>query len=275
MSQDNKEESNNKIISEIIDTSSEVGGGIGGAIIGGLIAGPPGAIIGGASGPILTRLFAKAGKEIKERVLGNREEIRIAHTYSTGWYRLKYRLEKGDTLREDDFFDSDEINRSAADEILEGVIRSAQSEYQERKLRFYGNLLANISFDASINREKANLFLNIAQNLSYRQLCILQYMIIEGQIKPGWGYHFNHLQELKEYSSLEPLVERMDQYKLLALVRTSGNTINAMEASRLAKELALLMNLDEIDQADIDSVKENFIEVGRIIKEHKKTANKT
>lgn len=269
MSQKNEEEKNSEIITEIIQTGSEVSGGVGGAIIGGLIAGPPGAIIGSAAGPIISRLFAKAGKEIKERVLGNREEIRIAKTYGTGWNKIKSRIEKGDKLRTDGFFNHDEVQRSAADEILEGVLRSAQSEYEEKKIPFYGNLLANISFDSTINRDKANLFLNIAQNSSYRQLCILQYIIVEGQIKPGWGYSFNHLEELKEYSSLEPLVERMDQLKLLALIRTSGYTINTMAASRLAKELALLMDLDEIDQIDLDSVDFEFNEVNRIIKECK------
>jgi len=50
---------------------------------------------------------------------------------------------------------------------------AAQREPQEKKLRFYGNLVANIAFDPTVSREQANLMIKIADQLSYRQLCLL------------------------------------------------------------------------------------------------------
>ena len=124
-----------KTIQEIIQTGAEMAGGLSGLVIGSIVTGGAGAIIAAVSGPIITKLFAKAGNEIKARVFGNREEKRIGLTYAIGWQKMKTRLENGDELRNDDFFQSDSSNRSSADEILEGVLRNAQSEYEEKKLR--------------------------------------------------------------------------------------------------------------------------------------------
>jgi hypothetical protein len=270
MSKKEEPEEDSSIIPEIIETGYEVGGSVGSAIIGGLLAGPVGAVIGAASGPILTKLFTKVGSEIKNRILGAREESRIGFTYATGYHKLKTRLEAGDELRKDDFFDVDENNRSTAEEVLEGVLRSAQSEYQEKKLKYYGNLLANISFDKSVTKDKAYLFLKIAQNLSYKQLCILQFLNINGQIELGWGYNFNGLEELTIYADLEPSVEDLDKNKLLAILRTSGNTISIMDISKLGVELSTLMNLSEIPEQDINSISIELNEVGEIIRKNKK-----
>jgi hypothetical protein len=266
--EDPKEE--NSIIPEIIETGYEVGGSLGSAIIGGLLAGPAGVVIGAASGPILTKLFTKVGSEIKNRILGAREESRIGFTYATGYDKLKTRLESGDELRQDDFFDIDENNRSTAEEILEGVLRSAQSEYQEKKLKYYGNLLANISFDKSVTKDKAYLFLKVAQNLSYKQLCILKFLNRNGQINLNWGYNFNGLAELTNYADLEPSVEDLDKNKLLAILRTSGNTISIMNISKLGVELTNLMNLSEIPEEDISSLSKELSDVDEIIKKNKK-----
>ena len=54
----------NNIVKDIIETGSEITGGVGGAVLGGLIAGPVGVVIGGASGPILTKMFKLLGTEL-------------------------------------------------------------------------------------------------------------------------------------------------------------------------------------------------------------------
>jgi hypothetical protein len=46
---------------------------------------------------------------------------------------------------------------------------AAQREFEERKIIFLGNLVANIAFDDSITRPLANQLISI----SYRQMCIM------------------------------------------------------------------------------------------------------
>ena len=71
------------------------------------------------------------------------------------------------------FFTHKTNERSSAEEIIEGVVLAAQREYEERKILYYGNLLANIAFSPGISKAHANLLIKLGQNLSYRQLCLL------------------------------------------------------------------------------------------------------
>lgn len=268
MSEENQEE--NRSVTELIEAGSEIAGSVSGALLGGVILGPVGLIFGGAAGPILTRLFTKAGKEVKKRVLGDREESRIGFTYAVGLYKIKSKLENGEELRTDGFFENSESDRSAGEEILEGVLRSAQSEYQEKKLPYYGNLLANIAFDSSINKEKANFFLKIAQNLSYQQLRILQFVSQHGRTNLNWMYNFNRLDDLQKYSSLEPDIEELDSHKLLFVIRQQYGVISGINTSKLGQEFTKLMELHEIDKNEISSLEVDFSAVKEIIEKNKK-----
>lgn len=58
-------------------------------------------------------------------------------------------------------------------EVAEGVILSAQRDHEEKKLRLYGNLIANLAFYPQFSRAAADLVVRLAERLSYRQLCLL------------------------------------------------------------------------------------------------------
>jgi len=58
-------------------------------------------------------------------------------------------------------------------ELLEGVLLAAQREYEERKVRCYGNLYANIAFEPAIDSVTANSLLREADDLSYMQIQLL------------------------------------------------------------------------------------------------------
>jgi hypothetical protein len=76
-------------------------------------------------------------------------------------------------VRADEFFCEQPNERSSAEEIAEGVLLAAQREHEERKLKFYSNLLANIAFRNDIDRALANALVKQAERMSYRQLCLL------------------------------------------------------------------------------------------------------
>lgn len=164
------------IIKDIVETGSDISGGIGGAVIGGLIAGPEGLLIGGASGPIISKVFKSIGTEIKERFLSPRENIKIGAAYTFAINKIKENESNGQKLRNDDFFKVMKNNRPASEEVLEGIILSAQREFEEFKIKFLGNLYANICFNADVSKEHANQLIKTANILSFRQFCILQLM---------------------------------------------------------------------------------------------------
>lgn len=111
--------------------------------------------------------------EIKQRWLGPREEQRIGAALIFAGEKVRENREKGWEVRDDGFFQRESTDRAAAEEVFERVLLVAQREPQEKKLRFYGNLVANIAFYTSISREHANLLIKTAADLTYRQLCLL------------------------------------------------------------------------------------------------------
>lgn len=160
-------------IAKLVKVGAEIGGSASGAALGFIINGPAGALAGSASSPILISLFKKVGSEITERILGHREQVRIGAAYVIALERIAERINQGDEPRSDGFFDADVGQRSAAEEILEGILLAAQREHEEKKVKFYGRLLANLAFEVGVDRGYANFLLGFAQRMSYRQLCII------------------------------------------------------------------------------------------------------
>lgn len=167
------ENSGDSKIRTIINKGSEISGSAIGGALGFLAAGPIGAAVGGAAGTIAAAALKKIGSDISDRYLSERERIRAGGVIAIAAAGIKDRLERGDQLRLDSFFEIDGNNRSGAEEIAESVILKAQKEPEEKKIRFLGNLLINICFDASISPEFGHQLLKIAEQLTYRQLCIL------------------------------------------------------------------------------------------------------
>lgn len=160
-------------VDDLIKIGSEIAGSAAGATIGFFTAGPAGAALGGATGPLLAYTFSRLGAEMRRRQLGPREELRIGATFAFAAERIKQKLANGEQIRQDGFFQKQPNERAAADEILEGILLVAQREHQERKLPFYGNLIANIAFHPEIDRAQANLLIRVAERISYRQICLL------------------------------------------------------------------------------------------------------
>lgn len=162
------------LIRAFIERGSEFTGQLAGAAIGGLVGGFEGLLVGAGAGVAWQQSYKSVALEVKKRILGDREEIRMAAGFTFALTRIQEKLSNGESLRNDDFFESNSENRSAANEILEGVLIASQREYEEKKVKFYGYMLANISFDNSITRPYANYLIRTCESLTYRQLCLLE-----------------------------------------------------------------------------------------------------
>lgn len=165
-----------KILGELVEAGSEmIGGGVATGsciLIGSVLGGPAGAVIGGALGAGIAKIYSKVGVELKERIISKQQEKRMGAVFVTALEKIEKRLKEGKHLRNDDFFSSTKDARSAAEELLEGTLLVSQQEYEEMKIPFYGNLMATISF-SNLDRAEANFLLRIAERLSFRQYCLL------------------------------------------------------------------------------------------------------
>lgn len=154
----------NKLGVEAVRIGGPLAGNVGGAVIGALLGGPVGAAIGGVAVTVLT--------EFTSRALGVREKERVNALFLLTAKRVDEKIAQGASVRSDDFFTTKKDGRSSGEEIFEGIVLASQREYEEKKLPYFANLLANIVF-SSIEKSDANLLLKMAERLSYRQLCLL------------------------------------------------------------------------------------------------------
>lgn len=160
-----------------IDTVTELGGSAAGAAVGAAVgtavAGPLGAVGGALAGTILEKGFQLVGNEIKNRMLSPKEEQRVGAVYTYANQKISRNLVAGRMIRTDSFFEGIGEERPTNEEILEGVLLAAQKEYEEKKLKYLGNLYANLPFNETVDSRMANMLIKIASELTYRQYVIL------------------------------------------------------------------------------------------------------
>lgn len=134
-------------------TSSVVGAGIGLAV-----GGPTGAIIGAIISPV--------AEDVLSRMLSYKEKSRIQKVKKFAETEIERIIATGATPKTG--FDS-----KKASELFEGVLLKAKSTYEEKKLPYIANLFAVAPF-TNTPIENLNQSLITAENLSYRQLCLLE-----------------------------------------------------------------------------------------------------
>jgi hypothetical protein len=158
----------------LIETGAEIAGGAIGGALGFLAGGPIGAAAFGAGGAAAAVALNRVGAEVSERLLGPRERVRIAGVLALAAAEIQHRLESGDTIRQDQFFERKTDGRSDGDEVAESVLLKSQREPEERKLPYMAKLLASVSFDSSVSAEMSHQLVKAAEQLTYRQLCLLK-----------------------------------------------------------------------------------------------------
>lgn len=239
-------------LKEIIDKGSEIGGSLTGAAIGLAIAGPVGALGGAAVGPLVSLAFKKIGFEISEKLLSSREMARVGATYINALEKISKELQKGKKIREDDFFSAQNHDRSKSETLLEGTLLKARNEYEENKIKYYSNFLANLNFDESVSFEKGNTFLRILEQLSYRQIAILSYFEgVDSINTERWMISFKDKNDLNPYQDFYS--ELMDLYNQ-NLLQQAGNgitmSVNSLKLSALGKTMCDLLETKELDPED-------------------------
>ena len=163
----------------LIDRGTEILAASAAAVTSGAVAlllgeGPEAKAIGGLASKGIEIVLRDVGTDISSRQLGPREEIRVGAALIIATAEIKRRQKNGELLRDDGFFDKNQGGRSDAGEVLESVLLKAQREPEEKKIRHLGLLYSSIPFDSEISLPYAHQLIKVAEQLTYRQLCILK-----------------------------------------------------------------------------------------------------
>ena len=152
--------------SRLARMAAQVPGSAFGAALGLSVGGPTGAILGAVSGTILSQV----GADIADRVLSPRQELRVGAVFLSAASAITAKQIEGRSLRDDGFFDGPASNGA---EFVEGVMLAAMDAYEERKVPYLGNLIANVSFAEHIDAPSAHAALRRANDLSWLELRVL------------------------------------------------------------------------------------------------------
>lgn len=250
----------NDKLKTFLKKGSEISGGaIGGAI--GLIGGPAGAIAGGGLGVLTGQLL----NEVIERAFSDRQKIRIAATSTFLFDGIAKRLENGERIREDGFFDRKTFNRSKAEELFEGTLLKCTNQFQEKKIKFISKIFEKVIFDSDISAESANQLLVISDSLTYRQLCILSFYgrrdtDYSGEVlmKDTYSWYPSIVFTTNEKLLLQDLYELINLDLLDKqnwMIVTNKDIIpDILTLSEIGQSLFEIMDLSEIERDDIQPI---------------------
>ncbi|GAA2587741.1 hypothetical protein GCM10010399_17180 [Dactylosporangium fulvum] len=199
--------------------------------------------------------------DIGERMLSKREQRRVKTVVTHAARSIKQRWVEGHDLREDGFFAADTDSRSFFEEITEGVLLAAQREYQERKLPYLGNLIANVAYTPNIDRASANWAVRTASELGWTQYMLLSTVGREsislpdveiGKSNQNWhSWSIHH--ELHDLSWTRSLVGAPPlQTESLRLTKINTNAA----AMRLNSGGTLLFHLLELNEVPLQELED-------------------
>lgn len=241
------------------------GGDLAGSAIGGALGffagGPVGAALGAASGTFIGKAFSSIGSDIHDSYLSPKEEIRIGAATAIALSDIKQKMEQGQQVRDDGFFEESKTKRSDAEDILEGTLLKCKTAYEEKKVHYGGKFYSNISFREDIDANRASYFLQIFERLTYRQLCLINIFnrlgnklrnhdLIDTTVTPEhWGI-FQEINELKDLN----IIRQKDEHGKITTIWGLGAIVPArLSVTRLGLDFQDLFSLDEIPNEDLDS----------------------
>lgn len=240
----------------LITGGAELAGGAIGGALGFLAGGPIGAAGLGAGGVAAGKALMHVGDEIAERMLGPREKVRVGGVLAMAANGIAERIGRGEQIRTDGFFDEGARGRSNAQEVAESILLKSQREPEERKLPYIAKLFTNVAFDQNVSAEMAHQLTKTAEQLTYRQLCILR--LVDSKNRFGLRAGDYRGQGTFPKSLYQVLYECLDLY-VRGLVNFSGDVAfgptdvkpGAMTVQALGADLYRLMELDKISDSDL------------------------
>lgn len=227
---------------------TEIASGVITLAVGSLIPNPIGAAV---FDKVMHPIFA----DFMERLLSTNQKSRIEKVLEDAIYKIASRLEKNDIPSSNEEFWTEDSNRvSDAKVVLEGILLKARDEYEEKKLPYYSNLIAQMAFDPSWSYQRLNAMIRMFEQLSYRQLQLMALaMQKEGIDTPQWDMKFKRTPNSFAYYDLFCEVVNLSNLALfhqpeLSITLGLGNKL---ALSPIGKSMAELMELSTIPQDEL------------------------
>ena len=240
-----------------------------------LIGGPAGGLVASAAIPFISAYFKKIGTEVINETFGERSEIRFGYTYAIALQKINEKIEAGVAIRDDEFFNINFGDKTNAETILEGTLLKVKNEYEEKKLKYYSNFIANLNFDYTTDFDESITLLRIIERLNYRQLTIVAVINNEVELRTHrWNVNFPKYKELNSFQDFYS--DLMDLYNMNLLSQNVSKKkgismgIEEMILTPIGEKLFSLMELNEIDQTEIDAIKATIENIKEIISEKEK-----
>ena len=247
-------------------TEPSISGAVGAAI--GLLGGPPGAVLGGFVGGAFSTAVKKLASEMDKRFMGPREQARVGAVCALGAAEIVERINAGEKLREDGFFEEGEAGRSDAEEVWESLLSKCQRDAAERKLPYTAHMFSSLAFEELVGLDMAHQVIFEAERLSYRQLCILKLFAVEGSLSLRSE---NYRGEAKDRSSFPRelyliLHESFGLYRRELIANSSGFAVlnlfhippEAMRTQGLGMDIHESMQLSRIPDDDVAVIVEQL-----------------
>jgi hypothetical protein len=249
---------------ELIKIGSPLGGGLAGAATT-VATGDPFAGVGIST--IAAAGINRIASDYLARRLSPDERERVGAALLYAVKRIEQRLEAGQTPRQDGFFDKRTLHRSRAEELLDGVLRSAQEAWEQRRISHLGYFWSSVAFREDIAPADANYLLDIAQRLTYRQLVVLALLDGEGSGLPDWEGD-----RLKTDAAAELLYEISHLGRNGLIRRNYGETVSgpdqfnpvATVRSDLGQRLYEVLELQLVDPDELAEVRNRLKALGEV-----------
>ena len=247
--------------------------------------GDPTGITGELVGMSINTLITEIANEFDTRKLSDLEIGRVADVMGYAIDDINLKLKEGKTIRNDNFFEDDINDRTDGEEIFEGVIVAAQREFENKKLKYYGKLLSNISFREDVSKAQAVQLIQIAQRLRYRQYILImiiaqsQFMKINNVKLP---YLDNNQLIEKKSTSYNDISIYQDIYELYRMGMLNGGGEVILEMGYIIpSKLGIqgvgvrLFELKELDKppTEMPEILKDYLDVLKVIKHEKLNIN--
>lgn len=153
----------------VVTKGAQLAGALGSAAAGSVVAPGLGTVVGVGVGWAVGEAIAATTIDVIRRFWGRGGE-RAAATSILIAEDGRAREQRGETPRDDGFFDARGELRPEEEELLEAILLTAANTYEERKLPYLANLFNGVKYDGSVRPPDALFLSRIADELTYRQL---------------------------------------------------------------------------------------------------------